>query len=487
MDSYSRDSARALPVILTFFLCAAVFAGTFFALLHFVGLPQSARAQEAGEEALSPEKAMPPAEEISGESMMIATPEPQEPVQEPPEEETPEPEGVPVPVLGTLIETREDTVNFSFIGDILFDGNYATGSTMSARGGFANCLDAGTRELMQSADVLVANNEFTYTNTTEAFPGKTYTFRARPETVQWLKDAGVDLAALANNHVFDFQEQGLLDTLDTLDAAGVPHIGAGRDIAEAKRPAYYTIVRRADSAQQEAEAADVSGAESVAQDAETTESSAQDTEAEDAAQDAEEGTVLLREGDVSMTVAVLNANQIERYENPETRGAGEELPGVFRCWDPSALYEAVREAKQNADLCIVFMHWGTEKESQPDWYQTSQAQGLAEAGADLIVGAHPHCLQSVDCVGGVPVFYSLGNFLFTSFTLDTGLLQVELSPEEKEVRNLRFVPMLQEGCTVRLLSGAEKERVLQEIRDYSGQNAISVDEDGNIAWYFSAQ
>ena len=170
MDSYSRDSARALPVILTFFLCAAVFAGTFFALLHFVGLPQSARAQEAGEEALSPEKAMPPAEEISGESMMIATPEPQEPVQEPPEEETPEPEGVPVPVLGTLIETREDTVNFSFIGDILFDGNYATGSTMSARGGFANCLDAGTRELMQSADVLVANNEFTYTNTTEAFP-----------------------------------------------------------------------------------------------------------------------------------------------------------------------------------------------------------------------------------------------------------------------------------------------------------------------------
>ena len=221
MDSYSRDSARALPVILTFFLCAAVFAGTFFALLHFVGLPQSARAQEAGEEALSPEETMPPAEEISGESMAIATPEPQEPVQEPPEEETPEPEGVPVPVLGTLIETREDTVNFSFIGDILFDGNYATGSTMSARGGFANCLDAGTRELMQSADVLVANNEFTYTNTTEAFPGKTYTFRARPETVQWLKDAGVDLAALANNHVFDFQEQGLLDTLDTLDAAGV--------------------------------------------------------------------------------------------------------------------------------------------------------------------------------------------------------------------------------------------------------------------------
>ena len=490
MDSYSRDSARALPVILTFFLCAAVFAGTFFALLHFVGLPQSARAQEAGEEALSPEEAMPPAEEISGESMVIATPEPQEPVQDPPEEEStvpPESEGVPVPVLGTLIETREDTVNFSFIGDILFDGNYATGSTMSARGGFANCLDAGTRELMQSADVLVANNEFTYTNTAEAFPGKTYTFRARPETVQWLKDAGVDLAALANNHVFDFQEQGLLDTLDTLDAAGVTHIGAGRDIAEAKRPAYYTIVRRADSAPQEAEAADVSGAESVAQDAETTdpsvaESGAQDTEAEDAAQDAEEGTVLLREGDVSMTVAVLNANQIERYENPETRGAGEGLPGVFRCWDPSALYEAVREAKQNADICIVFMHWGTEKESQPDWYQTSQAQGLAEAGADLIVGAHPHCLQSVDCVGGVPVFYSLGNFLFTSFTLDTGLLQVELSPEEKEVRNLRFVPMLQEGCTVRLLSGAEKERVLQEIRDYSGQNAISVDEDGNIIY-----
>ena len=441
--------------MLTFLLCAAVFAGTFFALFHFVGLPERMPAEPA------PEEAPPVEEEETAEApMVIATPAPEEPAEGIAEEEPadpPEPEGVQIPVPGTLIETQENSVTMSFIGDILFDGNYATGSTMSARGGFVNCLDEGTREIMQSADVLVANNEFTYTNSAEAFPGKTYTFHAKPETVQWLKDAGVDLAALANNHVFDFQEQGLLDTLDTLDAAGVPHIGAGRDLEEAKRPAYYTIVRRMKNG------------------------------SETEPQDAEAGTVLLKEGDVSMTVAVLNANQIERYENPETRGAGEGLPGVFRCWDPSALYEAVREAKQNADLCIVFMHWGTEKEPLPDWYQTSQAQGLAEAGADLIVGAHPHCLQSVDCVSGVPVFYSLGNFLFTSFTLDTGLLQVELSPEEKGIRNLRFVPMLQEGCTVRLLSGAEKERVLQEIRDYSGQNAVSIDEDGNIAWNFGAQ
>ena len=232
---------------------------------------------------------------------------------------------------------------------------------------------------------------------------------------------GVDVVSLANNHSYDFGEVGLLDSLDTLREAGMPYVGAGRNLEEASRPVYFIA------------------------------------------------------GDIK--IAIVSATQIERLENPDTKGATESSPGVFRCLNPQRLCEMVSQAKQNSDFVVVFIHWGTENVTQPDWAQLDQAPKLAEAGADLIIGAHPHCLQGIQYYGEVPVVYSLGNFWFNSKTLDTGIIQADISREG--IQNLRFIPAIQSDCRTDLARDGEKERILSYLQSIS--YGVTIDSKGNIS------
>ena len=99
-----------------------------------------------------------------------------------------------------------------------------------------------------------------------------------------------------------------------------------------------------------------------------------------------------------------------------------------------------------------------------------------KAGADLIVGDHPHCLQGIDFIEGVPVFYSIGNFWFNSKSLDTGLLKVVL--DEAGGLTCQFLPALQHECRTDMASGAEKQRILQYLQCISPD--VTIDENGFI-------
>ena len=111
-----------------------------------------------------------------------------------------------------------------------------------------------------------------------------------------------------------------------------------------------------------------------------------------------------------------------------------------------------------------------------DWAQQDQAPRIAEAGADLIIGAHPHVLQPLGYCGDTPVVYSLGNFLFNSKPLDSCLVRVTL--DENGLKQLQFLPARQEDCSVKLVEGAEKKRILQYMRDISP--GVSIDADGYV-------
>ena len=222
------------------------------------------------------------------------------------------------------IKSGAGKFTIAFTGDVIFDRGQNPWAASAYSSGIESCFDEDSWELMHDADVLVVNNEFAYTDRGSAVPGKKFTFRCPPETADWLKELGTDLAALANNHIYDYGEEGILDTFDTLDEEEIPYIGAGRDLEDAHKPAYCIV----------------------------------------------NGTV----------VAILNATEIERYENPETRGAEEDAPGVFRCLDDEDLCDKVREAKEKADLCIVFVHWGTELMPAAEWSQVDKAEDLAETG-----------------------------------------------------------------------------------------------------------
>ena len=316
---------------------------------------------------------------------------------------------------------KEDEVVLAFAGDILFDDEYSIMASMKQRSnGIYDTISADLLDEMTSADIFMLNNEFTYTLRGEPTFEKQYTFRADPETSEYLLDMGVDIVSLANNHAYDYGELSLLDSMDTLASMQMPYVGAGRNIEEASRPFYF-------------------------------------------------------ETD-GMKIGILSSTQIERLDNPDTKGATENSAGVFRSWDGTLLYEKVKEVKEQCDFLVVYVHWGTENTTELDWAQKEQARKLVESGADLVIGNHAHCLQGIEVIDGVPVFYSLGNFLFNSKTVDTCL--VKATVRDGTLNSLQFIPALQSGCKTQLLTGSEKARVISYMQSLS--QGIVIDENGYI-------
>lgn len=310
-----------------------------------------------------------------------------------------------------------------FAGDVLLDDNYAVMSTLKARGEYIqNAFSQNLIDTMNQADVFMVNNEFTFTNRGSALTGKQFTFRANPENIWLYKDMGVDIVSTANNHIYDYGEISLLDTLETLESNGISYVGAGKNLAEAMTPAYYTF------------------------------------------------------GD--MTIAIVSATQIEKTYVPDTKGATETTAGVLRCMDTQNLESAIETASQNADFTILYIHWGTENEAEPDTQQLEQDSVYVDAGADLIIGDHSHCLQPIDMINGVPVVYSLGNFWFNSRTLDSCMIEATFDVESKSLKSLQFIPCLQSDCYTTKLEGEEAKRVIDYMNSISTN--ISIDENGYI-------
>ena len=321
----------------------------------------------------------------------------------------------------TYLLPERDTVTFTFAGDVLLDENYAVMSTYRANGSvLENCIDPELLEIMQGSDVFMINNEFPYTDRGTPLANKTFTFRADPANVQILKDMGVDIVSLANNHASDYGEISLLDTLDTLEGAGIPYVGAGRDLEEASKVVFY------------------------------------------------------QKGD--MKIGVVSATEVERMATPDTKGATENTPGTFRCFQNDALEEVIREAKKECDFLIVVVHWGTESTDELDWSQPEQATDFTAAGADVVIGAHPHVLQEIAYVNEAPVFYSLGNYWFNSKTQDSCLVTLEIGDEG--LVSAKFIPCRTSGSKTSLATGAEAERILEYMRGLS--NGVVSDEEGYV-------
>lgn len=315
----------------------------------------------------------------------------------------------------------QDTVTLLFAGDILMDDHYAVMSTFHNRGNDINqAFDQGLLEQMRNADIFMINNEFTFTSRGTPTVNKKFTFRANPGNVSMYEEMGVDIVSVANNHIYDYGEISLLDTLDTLEQAEIPYVGAGRNLQEAMTPVYYIAN--------------------------------------------------------GMKIAFVSATQIERNSVPDTKEATQDSAGVLRCMNPDNLLLVIEEAKKNSDYVILYIHWGTESQEAIDWLQEQQAPIYARAGVDLIIGDHPHCLQKMDSVEGVPVIYSLGNFWFNSRTQNSCVVKVALRAGEME--SFQFIPCRQSDCRTALLTGQEKTEVLDYMRTISPN--VTIDGEGYV-------
>ena len=318
------------------------------------------------------------------------------------------------------IKNDDGETTFVFTGDVtIHEGASTTNHMDECEHGISDCFDPELLGIMQGADVLVVNNEFCYSDRGEPTPGKDYTFRADPKRVEALKEMGTDLACLANNHVFDYGEDALLDTLSTLKDAGLPYIGAGENLREAERIQYY-----------------VSGGRKI---------------------------------------AIVNATQIER-STTFTREATAEVSGVFKTLNPENCVRAIQRAKKNADICIVAVHWGTEGNEYYGGDQVALAEAYVGAGADAIVGGHTHCLEGIEYMGAVPIYYSLGNFWFSTSAnmpddYDTGLAVLTITDEGK-IRP-SFVPAHFHGAEVEIATGYDAERIYEHLETISQSTTIN--------------
>ena len=264
-----------------------------------------------------------------------------------------------------------EPVTLVFAGDVLLSDHvlnaYETG------GGITGVVGQGFLDEMQGADLFVVNEEFPFSSRGEAAPDKQYTFRLPTERVSIFKEMGIDLVTLANNHALDFGTDALVDTLDTLDQAGILHVGAGRNLDEAKEPVI----------------AELKG----------------------------------------MKIGFIGASRVI----PETSwNATSTKPGMLVTYDPALTVQEIEKLDEVCDYVVVYVHWGIERAEHPEEYQRTMGRQYIDAGADLVVGSHPHVLQGIEYYEGKPIVYSLGNFVFGSSIPRTALLKVVLEREETE-------------------------------------------------------
>jgi len=254
-------------------------------------------------------------------------------------------------------------ITLAFAGDVHFEGRVSTRLEADP----ATTLGP-VAAVLSRADLAMVNLETAITDGGTPEPKQFY-FRAPATAFTALKAAGVDVTTMANNHGADFGRSGLDDTLAAIAASRFPTVGIGRDAARAYAPHY----------------ADVRG----------------------------------------HRVAVLGASQI-RDRTLAAWTAGDASPGIASAYS-DRLVAAIRDARERAEVVVVYLHWGVEGRSCPSGEQRALAARLAEAGADAVVGTHAHLLLGGGWLGSTYVGYGLGNFLWWrdgAFSNDTGVLQL---------------------------------------------------------------
>jgi poly-gamma-glutamate synthesis protein (capsule biosynthesis protein) len=211
-------------------------------------------------------------------------------------------------------------------------------------------VDQSLLQAIQSADLSIVNLESPLTDHTKAIAKTGPAIKAHKSVASFLNNTvGVDLVTLANNHILDYGDQGLEDTLDTLDAEGVYHCGAGLNQNEAAQP--YIIEQNGEK------------------------------------------------------LAILNFCENEWSTTTTDR------PGANPV-DEIQNYRQIVAAKQVADYVLVIAHAGHEHYALPSPRVKKLYRFYAEAGASAVVGHHPHCVSGYENYKDAPIFYSLGNFLF---------------------------------------------------------------------------
>jgi len=232
---------------------------------------------------------------------------------------------------------------------------------------------------LRKSDVVIGQMEGVITKTP---PKKFVAFRSSPESVIGVKDAGYDAVTVAHHAMEPCGVEGLLDTLETFRSNGIPVVGAGENLAKANE---HVIVEKKGF--------------KVAVVMRNCLITKYNTATEDTP------------GLAPLRVHTFYESLENLQEQPATPAR---TISIANHRDLAELKKEVGRAKAKADFVATCFHWGVHQCHDLAMYQPEVAYAMIEAGADIVVGNHPHVVQAVDVFKGKPIFYSQGNFAFTA-------------------------------------------------------------------------
>ena len=310
----------------------------------------------------------------------------------------------PALFLLLMAACQSQSLKICFTGDVLLD-----------RGVRKHIEKSGIDSILSGAAPIFAKADYTVINLecpalTENTPlNKKYIFRAEPEWLYNLEKAGVTHCVMANNHSYDQGREALTETAVNIAGAGMIPVGYGANHEESCKP------------------------------------------------------VIIEKNGIRCAIFSSVFLPLENWMYLPSR------PSMCQA-GASELAESIMEFKElNPGVSvIVVLHWGVEYRQFPHSGQASDAETLIEAGADLIVGHHPHVVQSIQFIGGKPVFYSLGNFIFDqSKPLQNQAIALIAEFGSDSLLSLKIYPVKLNSCAPSLMKPEDSELFLQEVEKIS--------------------
>ncbi|SKB15909.1 conserved hypothetical protein [Planktothrix sp. PCC 11201] len=304
-------------------------------------------------------------------------------------------EVVPVVQQEQVKNPQDPTVTLVFGGDVTLSDHFedVIGTNYSLP--FAQLPE------YQDADLAMVNLENPLTRSTLRRPNKQFNFKADPEAVKVLTEGGIDIVNLANNHTMDYGEPGLMETIATLDQAGIKTVGAGRDMKEARRPSIIEVK--------------------------------------------------------GQRIAYLG------YYDADFHAATETLAGTNPRYDQQVAAD-IKAIRDQVDWVVVNYHWGVELAEYPGDWQIDLARFTIDQGADVVIGHHPHTLQGAEIYKGRPIVYSLGNFIFggnSRADYETAVLRVALNANHQ--MKVEFLPVEVTQYQAKVISTPKGEDIIKRV------------------------
>lgn len=313
-------------------------------------------------------------------------------------------------------------VNMLYMGDVMMDSYIADNINLFG-------IDYPWEDVSQitsEADISVVNLETSVSTRGETKKPKGFGFRSAPETLLGLKNSGIDLVSLANNHIMDFGNDALSDTLTSLSNYDIKYVGAGENLSQAEK--LVTIESN---------------------------------------------------GNTIGYLAYTSILPWKEWSATETSsGAAPLYPNNY-----DDILQTINIANDTVDILVIMLHWGTEYQNTPNEWQIELAHKMVDNGADLIIGHHPHILQGIEFYEETPILYSIGNFIFLKKDDEAGKTGAfEIIFENGSFKSGQIYPVYIKYTKANLLTPEDElgKEIISMLNDLSQPFGTTVDELGNF-------